>query len=311
MGGGGGGGPFSGRNPEKLVQQLRETEENTAVKQFETELAALLSDYLSSANSRDVELVSERLGEIKEALSRKLEGTMDSLFGGSVAKHTYVDGLSDIDSLLILNGSELHNASPNQALATVSKHLEALLSGNYTVSVGRMAVTVTYSDGMQIQLLPAIRTETGVKVPSATHDGWSSVAPQRFQEALSKRNSECAMKLVPTIKLAKAVLGTLPEKQRLSGYHVESLAIAAFRNYGGPKTIAAMLPKFFEKAKDLVREPIRDSTGQSVHVDGYLGTADSAARLSASHVLSRIAKRMHNASANMSQDQWSALFEDR
>ena len=119
------------------------------------------------------------------------------------------------------------------------------------------------------------------------------------------------MKLVPTIKLAKAVLGTLPEKQRLSGYHVESLAIAAFRNYDGPKTVAAMLPTFFEKARDLVRSPIRDSTGQSVHVDAYLGSADSPSRLAASHVLSRIAKRMHNASANMSHDQWSALFEDQ
>lgn len=53
--------------------------------------------------------------------------------------------------------------------------------------------------------------------------------PENFQMALSERNEQCGGKLVPTIKLAKAVIGSLPEKQRLTGYHVESLAIAAFR----------------------------------------------------------------------------------
>jgi hypothetical protein len=121
-------------------------------------------------------------------------------------------------------------------------------------------------------------------------------------------NDECGGKLVPTIKLAKAVIGTLPEVQRLTGYHVESLAIAAFRGYDGTKTAAAMLPVFFERARELVLNPIRDSTGQSVHVDGYLGDANSAERQAASHLLNRIAKRMRNASAHQSTDQWEALF---
>ena len=42
----------------------------------------------------------------------------------------------------------------------------------------------------------------------------------------------------------------------------------------------------------MVLTPIRDSTGQSVHVDGYLGNANSADRQAASHLLNRIAKKM-------------------
>lgn len=114
--------------------------------------------------------------------------------------------------------------------------------------------------------------------------------------------------IIPTIKLAKAINGTLPEQQRLSGYHMESLAIAAFRNYGETKTTAAMLPTFFEKAKDLVLTPIRDNTGQSVHVDDYLGPANSEARVNTSHILGRLAKRMRNATAAGSKSQWRALF---
>jgi len=71
---------------------------------------------------------------------------------------------------------------------------------------------------------------------------------------------------------------------------------------------AAMLPYFFERARDLIRSPIRDSTGQSVHVDGYLGPADSEARAAASHLLGAVSKRMRNASAAESLPRWRALF---
>jgi hypothetical protein len=81
------------------------------------------------------------------------------------------------------------------------------------------------------------------------------------------------------------------------------LAIAAFRGYEGTKSTAAMLPVFFEKARELVLNPIKDSTGQSVHVDSYLGGLNSTERQAAGHLLNRIAKRMRNASAHQSADQ--------
>jgi hypothetical protein len=172
-----------------------------------------------------------------------------------------------------------------------------------------MAITIDYGDGMVIQLLPAVRAEDGrIHVPSSRRDGWSKINPVPFQEALTRRNRECAGKLVPTIKLAKAVVGQLPEAQRLSGYHMESLGIAAFRNYEGEKTTAAMLPAFFEQARKLVLSPIKDSTGQSVHVDDYLGPANSEARQAASHVLGRLERRMRNATAAGSAAHWRALF---
>jgi hypothetical protein len=308
MGGGGGGGPFVSRTPEQLRQKVRETEDQTAIKGFETTLGGLLSDLLASANSRDVEKVRDRLDEIKDALVGPLETTIDSLFGGSVAKHTYVDGLSDVDSLLVLDDPEWQTAKPSEAIQSVAEILSRELGNDVKVSSGRLAVTVAYPDGQEIQLLPAFKTAGGLKVPSFMGDEWSGIAPEKFQSALTTRNEQCAGKLIPTIKLAKAAVGTLPEQHRLSGYHLESLAIAAFRGYEGPKTTAAMLPVFFEKARELVASPIRDSTGQSVHVDAYLGDAGSPERVAAAHVLGRIAKRMRNASAHMSREQWEALF---
>ena len=308
MGGGGGGGPFVGRSPEQLVKQVRETENETAVKEFETELSGIITDLLASANSRDVAKVQERLDDVKDALEGPLNNSVDTLFGGSVAKKTYVDGLSDVDSLLILDDSSLEGSAPSEALRKVAEIIQRELGGSAAVTTGKLAVTVRYQDGMELQLLPAFNTKDGLKVPSSRRDGWSSISPQNFQNELTKRNEQCGGKLIPTIKLAKAVVATLPESQRLTGYHVESLAIAAFKDYSGPKTTAAMLPVFFDKARELVTAPIRDSSGQSVHVDEYLGPTGSAQREAASHILSRIGKRMRNASAHKSRDQWQAIF---
>jgi hypothetical protein len=310
MGGsGGGGGSYTSWNTERLTKVVR-VEQNRSASIFEVQLAGYLSELLATFNSRDVEKVRERLNQCKAALGEDFDSTFDHLYGGSVAKHTYVDGLSDIDSLLIVNDSELEDLSPPIVLERIDESLRGGLPTGIEVSHGRMAVTVTYPDGMQIQLLPAIRSADVLKVPSSDSEGWSPINPDRFNEALTRCNQECGGKLVPTIKLAKAIIATIPEQYRLTGYHVESLAIAAFRGFAGEKTTATMLPYFFQQAKDLVLYPIRDRSGQSVHVDSYLGDANSVLRQYESRLIGNLAKRMTNASAAQSRAQWEALFSE-
>jgi hypothetical protein len=308
-GGGGGGGTFVNRSPAQLRDIVKKAEDDTVVAAFEAKLADELGKLLGGYNARDAKAAQTRLGEVKEALKDEIGGSFDQLFGGSVAKHTYVDGLSDVDTLLLIDDSELEGKSPRAALAKITKILKKKLGNSADIQHGRMAVTLDFRDGMIIQLLPALKDAGGrFQVPSSRTKGWSGINPLNFQKALKARNEQCGGKLVPTIKLAKAINGQLPESQRLSGYHMESLAIAAFRDYDGEKTTSAMLPAFFEKARSLVLKPIKDSTGQSVHVDGYLGTENSEKRQAASHVLGRIARRMRNATAGGSVEQWGALF---
>lgn len=122
---------------------------------FDVEVSDLLSEYLRNFNDRDTELVRDRLEEIKGVIADEIEEMIDQNFGGSVAKHTYVDGLSDIDALLILNGTKLET-SPDSAKRKVADALSSSLSRGCEVEIGRLAVTVKYPDGMAIQLLPAI-----------------------------------------------------------------------------------------------------------------------------------------------------------
>jgi len=304
---GGGGSGWS--RPLDIAREVREAEKQVHGERFQTELSGLLTQLLAQYNDRDAPLVRRRLDEILTVLESVIDGKLEQIFGGSVAKHTYVDGLSDIDCLLVVNDASLERAGPREAIAQVEKILAERLKGQAEVSAGQLAVTVRYGDGMEIQLLAAVKSGNGLKIPSSRDQSkWSNIDPQKFQAGLTKYNAQCDGKLVPTIKLAKAIIGQLPDAHQLSGYHIESLAIDAFKSYSGTKTSAAMLPHFFEHAKNRVLRPMTDSTGQSVHVDEYMGATNSADRMNASHILGRIAKRMANASAAGSLPHWKDLF---
>jgi tRNA nucleotidyltransferase (CCA-adding enzyme) len=307
--GGGGGGTFLGRSPKQIIEQLKKVDQKLEDKSFDIALAGTLDALLSKYNDKDSVLINDRLDEIETSLKDYIQGYVNTLFGGSVAKHTYVDGLSDVDSLLIINKSELADYSPQQVLSYLDKILKEKFGENVEITKGSIALTLSYSDGMELQILPALQNEKGLKIPSWKEDTWSQINPKGFTEALSGCNTSCNMKLIPTIKLAKAINATLPEQQQLSGYHIESLAIETFKSYDGPKLTSKMIVHFFEKAKDLILNPIKDKTGQSRHVDDYLGDSNSEQRLKASHILNRIYKRMTNASALQSQEQWSSFFE--
>src|SRR5260370_3496358 len=100
--GGGGGSSYRNWKSDRLADAVRK-DADEAVAEYEARLAGYFGELLAGFNDRDVQLVHRRLDDIKAALQEELETTFDQVFGGSVAKHTYVDGLSDIDSLLVIN----------------------------------------------------------------------------------------------------------------------------------------------------------------------------------------------------------------
>ena len=69
------------------------------------------------------------------------------------------------------------------------------------------STSVRYAKGTEIQLLPAIRTRTdGVRIAEPGNTQWSNVArPDDFAEKLAKVNTARNGRVVPIIKLAKAL----------------------------------------------------------------------------------------------------------
>lgn len=300
MGGSGGGSIYSTGEPARLRGELDEQAERA---ELDAQVNKLLTDTLAELNQRDAKKIRAYLDEIKEALSGQVEDVEALLFGGSVAKHTYVDGLSDIDSLVVVGAAP--GTTPAQLREAFAEALRSTLGDNArNVVVGDLAVTVTYPDGTVIQLLPALRQGEGFAISSPKGAGWSHIEPKRFTERITELNKSMLGMAAPVIKLAKSTLGGLPQEQRLSGYHVEALAIAAFESYNGPKTPKEMLTHFFRTAADNIKRPIHDVTGQSSAVDDYLGNSGSADRERASAQLARIARRMESA---RSRQEWDSI----
>src|SRR5207249_11392868 len=121
----------------------------------------------------------------------------------------------------------------------------------------------------------------------------------------TKANHALSNNLVPTIKLAKAIIASFPDQQRLSGYHVEALALKAFEGYEGEKVHAKLLKHFFEKASNLVLKPTKDVTGQSTFVDEDLGKSGNERRQAVSTALQRVARRIDNA---RSVEEWREIL---
>ena len=86
---------------------------------------------------------------------------------------------------------------------------------------------------------------------------------------------------------------------------MESLAIDAFENYGGPLDPKAMLVHLLGHSIEGVKRPITDSTGQSRYVDDKLGRADSGPRKRASTYFGQMRGEVNRC---CSRDEFDALF---
>ena len=239
-----------------------------------------LRDKLRDYNDRDIEAINRHIRGLRDALEQTGNDVLPTRFGGSVSRHTYVDGLSDVDGLIRINDSSLAGQSPKAVIQKMAELIQRRMP-NTKVWTGNLAVTVKYTDGHEIQLLPAIRTRNGYRIANPTRNEWGGVIhPERFAQKLSQVNQANRGQVIPAVKLTKALAHRLirSDRDKITGYHIESLAVEAFRNYRGPTDLKSMVSHLTDYSATAVHQPIRDSTGQSRYVDDYMGGQGSAAR---------------------------------
>jgi len=304
MGGSGRPGGHSGtsddiaRTREMVRRELEQQQLAADINQF-------LAEQLAGYNERDTEAVREKLDDIEETLRELGHDVERLLFGGSVAKHTYVDGLSDVDSLVFLGDQP---GSPVEVIEGFAEALRASLppSEVRSIETGRMAVTVTYRDDTQVQLLPATERGEHTVIPLPDGTNWKAVRPHRFTEKLTETNQRNGGGVVPAIKLAKALIDQFPKTQQLSGYHVEALAVDAFKAYNGARDRASMLHHLLRHAAEAVLQPTGDITGQTVHIDKHLGASGSTQRRNISRSLRATETALTSAT---SAEDYGRVFE--
>ncbi|OMD44053.1 CBASS oligonucleotide cyclase [Paenibacillus odorifer] len=305
---GGSGGGYS--VPSKTLGELeKERMDRIDKEKFEADVNKYIKELFAEINNRDTEGINRHLQTLHNALNKDIEGFVDLKFGGSVVKNTYLNGLSDVDMLVLINNHRLASATPDEVLKSFRNQVKKRLP-NTEVKIGALAVTVKFSSGHEIQLLPSIKTETGYKIARSDENRWSNVIkPHKFAEKLTAVNQANGNKVVPVIKLMKKVNSCLPSHKQLSGYHIESLAIDAFkRSESVSRTYKEMVGHFCRHAEKAVLKPIADSTGQSVHADNYLGAANSVDRQRASTTFKQILKKMESANSTNSLASWKRIF---
>ena len=151
-----------------------------------------------------------------------------------------------------------------------------------TIWRGNMAVTVTYRDGTEVQLLPALRQGDTVAVPDAESGGWRVSKPRLFRERLTAANNQTGGVLVPAVKVIKAINDGLPKQRRLSGYHIEALAVDSAAGYKGDRSVRDVVLHVLQHSSERVLRPITDVTGQKVssstQTSEGLGATETKAR---------------------------------
>ena len=201
----------------KIIADARAEE----MARLERDVDHFLQKKLTVLNERDAAETRARIEQVQNQIAGKY--TLDGmLFGGSVDKHTYVDGLSDVDALAVVDVESLDSETPKQLIedfrALIASKLGTL--GARSVSAGLLAVTVGFEDGDELQILPSIRAGETIYIPSATGNEWNETNPSKFRELLTSTNNRLGKCFIPAVKLAKAALSNFPEEHRLSGYHV-------------------------------------------------------------------------------------------
>ncbi len=291
----------------KLIIKIIERAKQERKKIYnETVINDYLRELLVSFNDRDTEQTREHLEHLHELLGDEFE-IEQLLLGGSVAKHTYVDGLSDIDALIILNRKEIKGLTPQEVIAEFNSLFQNKLTADIVnkIKQGEMAITITYKDNIEIQILPALRKGRQILISDNAGKEWSGINPSKFKDALTTVNQDLNHALVPAIKLIKSINSNRIVSNQLTGYHIESLALDVFKGYEGPKTPKAMLSYFYSTSPDRIKWPISDMTGQSNKVDEYLGGANSSKRKSISLDLTNVGKRINSATEI---DQWDKII---
>jgi len=291
------------------LDKIKQSENQAKIQQYEVEVNEMIDALLSKFNNRNTEAINRHIDAIKNELNKEIEGTVSSLFGGSLSKNTHITGLSDVDTMVILNKSDLKDKNPEQVLTYFFNRLKARFP-NIPMNKGDTAVTVSFKDG-DVQLLPAIRYKTGLKIPDGKE--WSSIIkPTVFSRSLTILNQRLNGRLIPTIKIIKGIISKVPENMRLSGYHIESLALQIFgkklTEYKAGVKNKDLIKDFFKEAPNQVRTPIKDVTKQSKTVDEYLGRKDSIQRLMVADVLDRNYRRIELADSSRLVDMWKDVL---
>ena len=178
-------------------------------------LAEWFRDLCSNILVQNTGIISSRYRAITRRLNTDFwdttSETSHSLYVGSYGRNTAIDGISDIDMVFELPSDLYHRYDgytgngQSSLLQAVRNSIQQTYS-NSSVGGDGQVVIVSFSDGLQFEIVPVFSNNLGTYTYPDSNGGgtWRTTNPRAEIDAIRTRNNECNENLVRLCRMMRA-----------------------------------------------------------------------------------------------------------
>ena len=178
-------------------------------------LAEWFRDLCSNILVHNTGIISSRYRAITRRLNTDFWDTTSeashSLYVGSYGRNTAIDGISDIDMVFELPSDLYHRYDgytgngQSSLLQAVRNSIQQTYS-NSSVGGDGQVVIVSFSDGLQFEIVPVFSNNLGTYTYPDSNGGgtWRTTNPRAEIDAIRTRNNECNENLVRLCRMMRA-----------------------------------------------------------------------------------------------------------
>ena len=257
---------------------------------------------------------------------KTLADCTEQLPSGSLARGTERDPIHDVDLIMVFDAAQHPGwddgaGTADAALNYVRDRVKDLLSatnGSYDRKVRhtllRNHVVKCFlddpddPDAFAVEVMPAMRTEGGLRVPERKHDRWTTVNPEYLIAAVAKRHTEWN-KFAPMVRVIKAWKDHV-------GLDMKSLVaeVLVLEQMPRPPALGVLtrqeaLQRFFTAAATAVMAGVHDPAGLCGEIQPDLDrTAVRARMLEAADLAARAVAAERNGHDDRAVRLWHDVF---
>jgi hypothetical protein len=241
----------------------------------------------------------------------------DDFLTGSYRRETKTKKLKDIDIFVVLQPAGAQGGYRRQAPSRVIEALETLLRDRWPDAYrDGMAVVIPYGpddEVMSLDVVPAFkRAGGGYFIPDPSAGTWIATNPKRHHELSTEKNTECASKYVPLVKMIKGINRELGEPVAPS-FLLEVMAQHLVKAPVGRYQDEVVL--FLATAAERLHDQWPDPAGLGGDVNAVMDSAQKRAAVDALDQARTIAERAvdleDDGQERAAYDEWKKLFGAR
>lgn len=271
--------------------------------------------------STEIQNAAQHAGQIKTRLSDSFK--LKKLFpAGSFPRQTYIRNSSDIDLFAVLARDDLRWGGAYVTSSTALDNIRKDLEGRYphsTVYRDVHAIVVSFSDGVQVDVVPAIfhgmspKNWPIYKMPDGA-GGWMQASPEIHAQYIKQADDKSGGKLRRVAQLMKFWRECRSPRVPLSSFHIEML-LASYDICTGIKSYAECVTETLQLLAQRQSQALQDPLGIAGNIgatrsDAQRETALRSIIYSRDHAKTALLAERHG-DIQEAKRQWDIVFNDQ